>query len=143
MTDPTPAFPMDEAAGRALVAQDSFTKQAVWLPFLAVSHWNTGKMSIDGKTFTDCVIEGPAVMAVMNGTTFDGCNMGAAANPRNLLLKPMGDKIVGAIGMADCRFVRCRFAQVAFTGSDALLAELESGITAGNSAMEKAGGDAA
>jgi hypothetical protein len=82
-------------------------------------------------------------MAVMNGTTFDGCNMGAAANPRNLLLKPLGDKIVGAIGMADCRFVRCRFAQVAFTGDDALLAELESGITAGNSAMEQAGGDAA
>ena len=56
---------------------------------------------------------------------------------------PKSDKIVGAIGMADCRFVRCRFAQVAFTGDDALLAELESGITAGNSAMEKAGGGAA
>ena len=54
-----------------------------------------------------------------------------------------GDKIVGAIGMADCRFVRCRFAQVAFTGDDALLAELEKGIVAGNAAMEVAGGDAA
>jgi hypothetical protein len=39
--------------------------------------------------------------------------------------------------------VRCRFAQVAFTGDDALLAELEKGIVAGNAAMEVAGGDAA
>jgi hypothetical protein len=45
--------------------------------------------------------------------------------------------------MADCRFVRCRFAQVAFTGDDALLAELEKGIVAGNAAMEVSGGDAA
>lgn len=143
MTDDTPKMSPAEAAGRAMVARTSFEKEAVWLPVLAVNHWNAGEMVISGKTFTDCVIEGPAVMAVMNGTTFDGCNMGAAANPRNLLLKPLGDKIVGAIGMADCRFVRCRFAQVAFTGDDALLAELESGISAGNSAMEQAGGGAA
>ena len=69
--------------------------------------------------------------------------MGSAANPRNLLLKPLGDRIVGAIGMSDCRFVRCRFAQVAFTGDDALLAELEKGIVAGNAGMEVSGGDAA
>ncbi len=143
MTDDTPKMSPAEAAGRAMVARASFEKEAVWLPVLAVNHWNAGEMVISGKTFTDCVIEGPAVMAVMNGTTFDGCNMGAAANPRNLLLKPLGDKIVGAIGMADCRFVRCRFAQVAFTGDDVLLAELESGISAGNSAMEQAGGGAA
>ncbi len=143
MTDETSKMSAAEAAGRAMVARASFDKEAVWLPLLAVNHWNAGEMVIAGKTFTDCVIEGPAVLAVMNGTVFDGCNMGAAANPRNLLLKPLGDKIVGAIGMANCRFVRCRFAQVAFTGDDALLAELETGIVAGNSAMEKAGGDAA
>lgn len=143
MTDEPAKISPAEAAGRAMVARTSFEKEAVWLPVLAVNHWNAGEMAITGKTFTDCVIEGPAVLAVMNGTTFDGCNMGAAANPRNLLLKPLGDKIVGAIGMADCRFVRCRFAQVAFTGDDGLLAELEKGIAAGNSAMEQAGGGAA
>ena len=143
MTDDTPKMSPAEAAGRAMVARTSFDKEAVWLPVLAVNHWNAGEMVISGKTFTDCVIEGPAVLAVMNGTTFDGCNMGVAGNPRNLLLKPLGDKIVGAIGMADCRFVRCRFAQVAFTGDDALLAELEKGIVAGNGAMDQAGGGAA
>lgn len=139
MTDQSPNMSPQEAAGRALAARTSFEKEAVWLPVLAVNHWNAGQMVIDGKTFTDCVIEGPAVIAVMNGTVFDGCNMGAAANARNLLLKPLGDKIVGAVGMSNCRFVRCRFAQVAFTGDDVLLAELEKGIVAGNRAMEQAG----
>lgn len=145
MTDQTPTHTpsAEEAAGRAMVARTSFDKEAVWLPLLAVNHWNAGEMVISGKTFTDCVIEGPAVMAVMNGTVFDGCNMGVAANPQNLLLKPLGDKIVGAVGMAACRFVRCRFVQVAFTGDDALLAELETGIARGNAAIEQGGGGGA
>ena len=139
MTDKTSKMSAEEAAGRAMVARTSFDKEAVWLPLLAVNHWNAGEMAIADKTFTDCVIEGPAVIAVMNGTVFDSCNMGAAANPRNLLLKPLGDKIAGAIGMSGCRFVRCRFAQVAFTGADALLAELERDLVATGARMEQAG----
>jgi hypothetical protein len=82
---------------------------------------NAGDPVIRGKTFTDCVIEGPAVIAILDGMILDGCNLGATATARNLLLKPLGDKIVGAIGIADCRFVRCRFVQVGFTGNEALI----------------------
>lgn len=129
MTDNTPAMSAEEAAGRALVARTSFDKEAVWLPTLAVQHWNAGQMFIEGKTFTDCVIEGPAVMAVMNGTRFDSCNMGAAADAKTLLYRPMGQKMAGVIGMSNCVFVRCRFVQVGFTGTDDLLKDLEAGIT--------------
>lgn len=128
MTDQTPALSAAETAGRALVARTSFEKEAVWLPSLAVNHWNAGQMSIDGKTFTDCVIEGPAVLAVMNGTTFEACAMGVATDIRTLLFKPMGAKMAGVVGMSNCKFVRCQFVQVGFTGTDDLLAELEGGI---------------
>lgn len=132
MTDQTPtqnsAMSAEEAAGRALVARTSFEKESVWLPSLAVHHWNAGQLSIDGKTFTDCVIEGPAVLAVMNGTSFDGCAMGATTDMKTLLFKPMGTKMGGVVGMSNCTFVRCRFVQVGFTGSDELLAEFEAGI---------------
>ncbi len=128
MTDANP-MSADEAAGRSLVARTTFEKESVWLPSLAVNHWNAGQMSIDGKTFTDCVIEGPAVVAVMNGTTFDGCAMGATTDVKTLLLKPLGQRMAGVVGMSNCRFIRCRFVQVGFTGSDDLLAELEAGIT--------------
>ena len=129
MTDDTPKMSIAEAAGRALVARTNFETESVWLPSLAVQHWNAGQMAIDGKTFTDCVIEGPAVMAVMNGTTFDSCAMGATTDVRNLLYRPLSNtKLAGVIGMANCRFVRCRFVQVGFTGSDDLLEQLQSGI---------------
>lgn len=129
MTDPTPTMSPEEAAGRALVARTSFEKEAVWLPQLAVQHWNAGQMFIDGKTFTDCLIEGPAVMAVMTGTLFDNCAMGTAEDIRTLLYRPMGPtKMGGVIGMGNCRFVRCRFVQVGFTGTDEMLDELVAGI---------------
>lgn len=128
MTDQTPAVSAAEAAGHALVARTTFEKEAVWLPMLAVQHWNAGQMAIDGKTFTDCVIEGPAVMAVMNGTHFDSCAMGVATDIKTLLLKPLGHKMTGVVGMSNCKFVRCQFVQVGFTGSDELLTVLEGGI---------------
>lgn len=129
MTEPTATLSPEETAGRALVARTSFEKEAVWLPLLAMQHWNAGQTSIDGKTFTDCVIEGPAVMAVMNGTVFDSCAMGTTTDVRNLLYRPLSTtKLAGVIGLANCRFVRCRFVQVGFTGPDDLLEQLQGGI---------------
>ena len=133
MTDQTQAqAPMSagEKFGRELVARTTFEQEAVWLPSLAVHHVNAGQPVIDGKTFTECLIEGPAVMAVMDGTTFDTCNMGVAENPKTLLLDPRGDMIAGVVGMANCRFVRCRFVQVAFTGKREMLDDIENGLLA-------------
>jgi len=127
MTDQTPMSP-EEKFGRELVARTTFEKEAVWLPSLAVHHMNAGQTVIDGKTFAECLIEGPAVMAVMTGTSFDTCNMGVAEDPRTLLLDPRGDMIAGAVGMANCRFVRCRFVQVAFTGAREMLDEIEQDL---------------
>ena len=129
MTDNTPAMSAEEAAGRALVARTHFEKEAVWLPSLAVQHWNAGQMAIDGKTFTDCVIEGPAVMAVMRGTGFESCAMGTTADIRTLLYRPLSDtRMAGLVGMSNCRFIRCRFVQVGFTGTDELIEELTESV---------------
>jgi hypothetical protein len=111
------------------VARAEFRKEAIWLPMLAVQHWNAGEMAICDKTFTDCVIEGPAVMAVMNGTFFENCAMGTTTDVRTLLYRPVSDqKMAGVVGVANCRFVRCRFVQVGFTGSEDLVEQLTTGI---------------
>lgn len=119
---------MSEAFGRELNARTTFEKEAVWLPLLAVHALNGGETVVRGKTFTDCVIEGPAVVAIISNVVLDSCNMGAISKAANLMLKPMGDHIVGAIGFSDCRFVRCRFVQVGFTGADSFLEEIAAGI---------------
>lgn len=138
MTEPTATMSPDEAFGRALVARTDFSKEAVWLPSLSVHHLNAGQTTIDGKTFTECLIEGPAVVAILSGVTMEGCNMGVASNPRTLLYKPLGDKLAGVIGLSNCRFINCRFVQVGFTGSDEMLEQLETMLVSARSQM---GGD--
>ena len=120
---------MSETYGREIVARTAFKKEAVWLPLLAVHQLNVGDPVVRGKTFTDCVIEGPALMVSTGDVVFEGCNLGVAADPRSLLYKPQGPVLVGAIAFADCRFVRCRFVQVGFTGPDAFLDDLAKGLT--------------
>ncbi|WP_395652202.1 hypothetical protein [Brevundimonas sp.] len=119
----------DEALGREQVARTTFDKEAIWLPLLGVQHLNAGETVIRGKTFTDCVIQGPAVIAAMGGVSLEGCNMGVTSNARSLMLRPLGDHIIGAIGLVDCRFVRCKFVQVGFTGPEAVLDELSASLT--------------
>ncbi|MBI2261365.1 MAG: hypothetical protein HYU62_06840 [Caulobacterales bacterium] len=120
---------MSEAFGREIVARDTFEKEGVWLPLLAVHTMNSGEAVIKGKTFTDCVIQGPAVIAVLSGTTFEGCNMGAASDAASLLFAPRGPRLVGAIGLQECRFVRCRFVQIGYTGSAAFLEDMGRSLT--------------
>ena len=115
---------MSEAFGRELNARTTFDKEAVWLPLLAVHALNGGEATLRGKTFTDCVIEGPALVAAMGETTFDGCNMGVVTDARSLTYTPQGPLLVGAIGLEDCRFVRCRFVHIGFTGAPAFLTQL-------------------
>ncbi|MFZ4164869.1 hypothetical protein [Brevundimonas sp. NPDC058933] len=139
MTDTTQT-PMsaEEKFGRELVARTTFEKEAVWLPSLAVHHMNAGQTFIEGKTFTECLIEGPAVIGVMNGTHFDTCNMGVAENPKTLLLDPRGDMIAGVIGMSNCQFIRCRFVQVAFTGAREMLDGVEKDLLGARGAAAQA-----
>ena len=120
---------MSEAYGREIVARTTFEKESIWLPLLAVHHLNAGQAVIEGKTFTECRIEGAALMAIMTGTTFEGCHMGVTEDVRSLLFRPMGPKLVGAIGFSNCRFERCRFVQVGFTSSDEVLESLASDLS--------------
>lgn len=126
MTDAT----VLSAADKALTEQTTFTKTAIWLPSYAVPHFNAGIHVIRGKVFEDCVIEGPALLLALEGVTFEGCNMGFSKVPKNLLMRPVGDKITGAIPFAETRFISCRFAMVSFTGNEYFLDHFGANVVA-------------
>ncbi|MFC5345020.1 hypothetical protein ACETK8_03320 [Brevundimonas staleyi] len=107
---------LNEDHGRKIVARKSFSNEAVWLPMLGVYHLNAGQPLIRGLTFTECVIEGPALVGIIDGVSFEGCNMGVATDPASLFYKAQGSVLVGTVAFADTKFIRCRFVQVAFTG---------------------------
>ncbi len=98
----------------------------IWLPQLFLEASRTGDVPIQNRTFTECLIEGPAVLLPVDGCSFDGCSLGdAQGDPRNLLLRPLGpQKVTGAIAFKNCTFYRCRFHAVGFTGTEAFLDDL-------------------
>lgn len=120
---------MSEAFGRELVARTDFAKESIWLPILAVHQQNAGEAIIRGKTFTDCVIEGPSLMAIVDGVTFEGCNLGRTADPKSLFYKGQGPVLVGVVPFADTRFIRCTFIQIGFTGAPDLIDDMAAGLS--------------
>lgn len=133
MTDKT-----DEPTYNAeLVERAEFNKVGFWLPTFALHFIRAGLNAIDGKTFTDCVIEGPAVMLAMGNVTFEDCNLGVTTNPRNLLVQGLGERMTGAIGVSNTRFVRCRFVGVGFSGHPDFLAGMEATLNAHRAAQSQ------
>ncbi len=100
-----------------------YNKVSIWLPQLFMETRQAGSLNIEDRTFVDCLIEGPAVLLPMEGCNFDSCNMGdVQGDPRNLMLRPAGpQRVIGAVPMKNCKFLRCRFLGVGFTGQSEFL----------------------
>ena len=130
MTDTT-GGPADTPAKRAIVAQTTFKKTAIWLPQYAVLHFNAGIHVIKDKVFEECLFEGPGLILAGQGNVFDGCNLGVTADPTSLLMRPVGPKVIGAVAFENCTFTRCRFAMISFTGHEQFMAEFETMQTRG------------
>ncbi|MBN8553211.1 MAG: hypothetical protein J0L52_09995 [Caulobacterales bacterium] len=81
---------------------------------------------ISNKTFTNCVIEGPAVLLALSGVELDSCNLGVSSDdPRSLLLMPMAkNRVTGAIAFKDSAFRGCTFFAVGYTGPDAFIDQM-------------------
>ncbi|HST92577.1 MAG TPA: hypothetical protein VLJ13_10320 [Brevundimonas sp.] len=81
-----------------------------------------GGVMIEGRSFTNCVIEGPALMLVLDGVHFDSTNFGpTGGDMRNMLFRPMGDVGIGAIPVRNCTFTGCQFQTLGITGNDEFL----------------------
>lgn len=93
---------------------------------LARAVLKAGQRTINGRTFRNCFIEGPAVMLVLNNVNFDNTNFGHnGGDMRNLVLRPAGPtSVVGAIPVSDCEFINCEFFGLGFTGPDQFLDQL-------------------
>lgn len=81
-----------------------------------------GGTMIEGRAFRDCVIEGPALMLVLEGVHFESTNFGPSnGDMRNMLFQPMGTMGIGAIPVRNCTFTNCRFFSIGITGNEDLL----------------------
>lgn len=103
----------------------AFQDEDINLFDLHVALHGAGIGLVQGRSFTGCRIQGPAVMLVSAGVHFDDCNFGDPdGDMRNLVLFPAGPRALGTVPMRDCRFSGCEFHNVAFTGPEATLKQL-------------------
>ena len=106
----------------------SFDGVVVPLYLLFRANFEAGRgVVIQDCVFNDCNIEGPAVIVPTGGVRFDRCDLGRAEGDMgNLLLKPVGQNVTGAIALANCVFTNCRFVSVGFTGDEDFLSKMMS-----------------
>ncbi|MTV24630.1 hypothetical protein FTX61_04240 [Nitriliruptoraceae bacterium ZYF776] len=86
---------------------------------------------IVGRSFENCQIIGPAVMAPLGTTsithsTWDGTSFDAIAWP-----VAADRELVGAIGVQDCTFFRCRFVRIGLVVPHERVDELRQGFNPG------------
>lgn len=114
------------------ISKMAFENEDLALYDLFVHHLRTGRSVIDGISFKGCRVEGPAIMLVLDGTTFDATNFGESkGNIGNLVLRPVANMAIGAIPVRNCSFDGCEFHALGFTGNEAIINEILSIPTAG------------
>ncbi len=113
---------------RDLGSRKAFNGVVVSLPAL-IEAATAANVVIEGRSFTDCVIIGPAILSPGAGTLFNGCNFGdVEGNPRNLLVKPAGDRIIGALSVAGCVFEGCLLNGVGLVGDEGFITAFLGGV---------------
>ena len=106
----------------------SYERAVVSLVDLVRPRLATREMVVRNLTFTQCIVEGPAVMLVVGGCQFEACDFGnPSGDIRNLVLRPASPSaVIGVIPVQDCTFRNCQFVGIGYTGGDHFLDQILS-----------------
>lgn len=106
-------------------AKTAFADEDFALYDLYIHRLRSGRAIIEDVTFTGCRIEGPGIMLVLDGTSFDRTNFGETkGNVANLILRPAGTMAIGSVPVRNCTFIRCEFYMLGFTGNEQTVEQL-------------------
>lgn len=119
----TPQIPWKPASN--LLAKD-FKGEVMSLYELYEATMRSGNAFIENRTFTDCRLEGPAVVAVLGGVNFDSTDFGYTGGDIGRIVWRTASTtgVVGAIPFRNCQFKGCSFFATGFTGPEAFLQQL-------------------
>lgn len=85
-----------------------------------------GSAMVEGRTFRNCRLEGPAVVAVLGNCNFDATDFGyTSGDIRTIVIRSAAPgRMIGALPFKDCTFIGCQFFAVGFTGPEAFLDQI-------------------
>lgn len=77
---------------------------------------------LEGATFENCRILGPAILGLVDDTEFRDSGFGMAGTVDSILWEiPNGKKVVGVIGLRHCKFIGCQFESIGLAGPPELM----------------------
>ena len=108
-----------------LLAKD-FKGEAMSIFDLYRETLKTGQTVIENRTFVDCRLEGPAVIAVLDGVKFDSTDFGYTAGDVGKIVWRTESRtgVVGAIPFRHCTFLRCSFFATGYAGPEHFLEQI-------------------
>jgi hypothetical protein len=84
---------------------------------------------IEGRTFEDCWIYGPAVLSMVGGDMMKNTFEGTSAGTFVTVSAGMAGNGTGIVLLKDCRFRRCKFINVSIAGNAALVTQWKENNT--------------
>ena len=104
----------------------TFNGQAMTLSDLYRECVRGGQTIIEGRTFTNCRLEGPAVVAILSGVTFQTTDFGYTGGDIGRLVwrSASATGVVGAIPFRNCVFTGCSFFATGFAGPESFLQQI-------------------
>jgi len=116
------------AAGEVTNVNSQAGDSESWLAEKSLSHRSfrltdiplSGEPILTGLTVEDSTVYGPAIIAPLDGNTFDAITFRADLDAM-LWEVPEGKLIIGAIGLRQCLFRRCTFDGIGIAGPPELI----------------------
>lgn len=84
---------------------------------------------INGMTFVNCQIIGPAVLALLEGVEMSHCTFEADVNALFWEVPASRPVVYGAVGLTNVVFSRCVFQAIGFAGPPELRQMFEAAVT--------------
>ena len=83
---------------------------------------------IENVTFENCIIEGPAVIALMGQGTLRDCGFDGDLESLIWIVPAEREKVIGAIAMIDCTLVGCTLRRIGLAVPEADLDHIRRGL---------------
>jgi hypothetical protein len=104
-----------------LAERTEFRDVVVSIPALVEAASISGN-PIEGRRFIDCVLLGPAILAMSEQTRLINCQFGAVeGDERNLFVKPAGERVIGAVSIHGCHIEGCLLNGLGLLGDDGFI----------------------
>ena len=89
------------------------------------------QLTIDGKTFDNCTLLGPATVRVMKGFAIQKCSFVIKEGDNLLVELKQKQRVAGTIGLKNCVFRNCRFRNIGIIGVPSELDHLKEILAKG------------